>query len=137
MSTECLTVCQGKEVGSDDSFAFNEAFHAPLFRIKINSIQMKETAEENAKTNSQVMQDRQYQVCVSIDGPWSDCCQPCHVTHTACPRLLTAQGTQVQHRTSQLCGPDVRQSKDSVAGSGRTACESVRVCRLMQQSCAS
>ena len=45
-----------------DTFTFNEAFHAPLFRIKINSIQMKETAEENAKTNSQVMQDRQYQV---------------------------------------------------------------------------
>ena len=53
---------QGKEVEDGDTFTFNEAFHAPLFRIKINSIQMKETAEENAKTNSQVMQDRQYQV---------------------------------------------------------------------------
>ena len=50
-----------------DTFSFNEAFHAPLFRIKINSIQMKETAEENAKTNSQVMQDRQYQVSSPLE----------------------------------------------------------------------
>ncbi len=33
-----------------------------LFRIKINSIQLKETVEENKKTNDQVLQDRQYQV---------------------------------------------------------------------------
>jgi cullin 4 len=33
-----------------------------LYRIKINSIQMRETVEENVKTNEQVLQDRQYQV---------------------------------------------------------------------------
>ena len=58
---------QGKEVEDGDTFNFNQAFHAPLFRIKINSIQMKETAEENAKTNSQVMQDRQYQVSSPLE----------------------------------------------------------------------
>ena len=63
--TDALGPRQGKEVKDGDEFAFNKDFQAPLFRIKINAIQMKETAEENAKTNSQVMQDRQYQVCSS------------------------------------------------------------------------
>lgn len=43
-------------------FQFNESFTAQLFRVKINTIQLKETTEENKKTNDQVMQDRQYQV---------------------------------------------------------------------------
>jgi hypothetical protein len=33
---------------------YNAAFSNPLFRIKINNIQLKETAEENAKTNAEV-----------------------------------------------------------------------------------
>jgi len=35
-------------------FKYNAAFSNPLFRIKINNIQLKETAEENAKTNAEV-----------------------------------------------------------------------------------
>lgn len=53
---------QGREVEDDDVFHFNDSFTAQLYRVKINTIQMKETAEENKKTNDQVMQDRQYQV---------------------------------------------------------------------------
>ena len=53
---------QGREVENGDSFLFNDAFTASQFRIKINSIQLKETVEENKKTNDQVLQDRQYQV---------------------------------------------------------------------------
>lgn len=53
---------QGRDVEDGDVFSFNETFTAQLFRIKINSIQMKESLEENRKTNDQVMQDRQYQV---------------------------------------------------------------------------
>lgn len=53
---------QSKEVGDEDLFHFNEGFTAQLFRVKINTIQLKETTEENKKTNDQVMQDRQYQV---------------------------------------------------------------------------
>ena len=45
-----------------DVFRFNADFNAPLYRIKINAIQLKETQEENKKTNDQVLQDRQYQV---------------------------------------------------------------------------
>ena len=43
-------------------FRFNGDFAAALYRIKINAIQLKETVEENKKTNDQVLQDRQYQV---------------------------------------------------------------------------
>jgi hypothetical protein len=45
---------KGPVVSPSDSFRFNEAFSNPLFRIKINNIQLKETAEENAKTNAEV-----------------------------------------------------------------------------------
>lgn len=53
---------QGRDVEDTDVFHFNSGFTAQLFRVKINTIQMKESAEENKKTNDQVMQDRQYQV---------------------------------------------------------------------------
>lgn len=53
---------KGREVNDGDSFSFNQGFSEKLYRIKINSIQLKETVEENNKTNEQVMQDRQYQV---------------------------------------------------------------------------
>lgn len=45
---------KGKEIGDGDSFTFNAAFSEKLYRIKINSIQLKETEEENKKTNEQV-----------------------------------------------------------------------------------
>ena len=53
---------QSKEVDDSDDFHFVKDFSHPQFRIKINSIQLKETVEENKKTNDQVLQDRQYQV---------------------------------------------------------------------------
>lgn len=53
---------KGRDVNDGDTFSFNAAFTAQLYRIKINSIQMRETVEENVKTNEQVLQDRQYQV---------------------------------------------------------------------------
>jgi hypothetical protein len=42
------------EVGEDDTFSYNADFSNPLYRIRINNIQMKETTEENVKTNEQV-----------------------------------------------------------------------------------
>ena len=53
---------QGREVEDTDQFHFNVDFSERLYRIKINAIQMKETVDENKKTNDQVLQDRQYQV---------------------------------------------------------------------------
>ncbi|TPX64810.1 hypothetical protein CcCBS67573_g08297 [Chytriomyces confervae] len=57
---------KGRDVHSTDMFLFNHAFENPLFRIKINSIQMKETVEENKETTEKVFADRQYQVDAAI-----------------------------------------------------------------------
>eukprot|EP00955_Chlamydomonas_euryale_P068806 360241-Chlamydomonas_euryale.AAC.4 len=57
---------KGREVDDTDTFHFNGDFASALIRIKINSIQMKETEEENKKTNDQVLQDRQYQIDAAI-----------------------------------------------------------------------
>ncbi|KAK4421074.1 Cullin-4 [Sesamum alatum] len=57
---------KGRDVEDDDSFVFNDQFTAPLYRIKVNAIQMKETVEENTSTTERVFQDRQYQVDAAI-----------------------------------------------------------------------
>ncbi|KAK7825352.1 cullin-4 [Quercus suber] len=57
---------KGRDVEDDDSFVFNDLFTAPLYRIKVNAIQMKETVEENTSTTERVFQDRQYQVDAAI-----------------------------------------------------------------------
>lgn len=57
---------KGRDVDDDDSFVFNEGFTAPLYRIKVNAIQMKETVEENTSTTERVFQDRQYQIDAAI-----------------------------------------------------------------------
>ncbi|CAI9783451.1 unnamed protein product [Fraxinus pennsylvanica] len=57
---------KGRDVEDNDSFEFNDQFTAPLYRIKVNAIQMKETVEENTSTTEKVFQDRQYQVDAAI-----------------------------------------------------------------------
>ncbi|XP_071706228.1 cullin-4-like [Rutidosis leptorrhynchoides] len=57
---------KGREVEDNDSFMFHDAFTAPLYRIKVNAIQLKETVEENTSTTERVFQDRQYQVDAAI-----------------------------------------------------------------------
>ncbi|XP_008225565.1 PREDICTED: cullin-4 [Prunus mume] len=57
---------KGRDVEDDDTFTFNDGFTAPLYRIKVNAIQMKETVEENTSTTERVFQDRQYQVDAAI-----------------------------------------------------------------------
>eukprot|EP00271_Cylindrocystis_brebissonii_P008559 TRINITY_DN22947_c0_g1_i1.p1 TRINITY_DN22947_c0_g1~~TRINITY_DN22947_c0_g1_i1.p1 ORF type:complete len:827 (-),score=185.08 TRINITY_DN22947_c0_g1_i1:668-3148(-) len=57
---------KGRDVDDDDTFEVNEDFSAPLFRIKVNAIQMKETVEENTSTTEKVFQDRQYQIDAAI-----------------------------------------------------------------------
>ncbi|KAJ8513066.1 hypothetical protein OPV22_003500 [Ensete ventricosum] len=57
---------KGREIEDEDSFVFNEEFSAPLYRLKVNAIQMKETVEENTSTTERVFQDRQYQVDAAI-----------------------------------------------------------------------
>ena len=57
---------RGKEIDDGDSFDVNDALNEPRFRIKINAIQMRETAEEAAVTHEKVFQDRQYQIDAAI-----------------------------------------------------------------------
>jgi len=53
---------KGKDVLVTDEFVFNRDFSNKLFRIKINTIQMKESEEDTEKTLEEVFRDRQYQV---------------------------------------------------------------------------
>jgi cullin-4 len=57
---------KGREVDDGDVFAINDLFNERLHRIKVNSIQLKETVEENQQTNERVFQDRQYQIDAAI-----------------------------------------------------------------------
>jgi cullin-4 len=57
---------KGGDIAASDEFYFNEEFSHPLTRIKVNSIQLKETVEENKETNERVFADRQYQVDAAI-----------------------------------------------------------------------
>jgi cullin-4 len=57
---------KGKEVEDGDVFSLNLNFEHKLYRIKINTIQLKETVEENEKTHADVHRDRQYQIDAAI-----------------------------------------------------------------------
>jgi len=57
---------RGKDVMDGDTFIFNSQFSHPLFQIKINQVQLKETNEENKATEERVFQDRQYQIDAAI-----------------------------------------------------------------------
>ncbi|KAJ1983329.1 hypothetical protein H4R34_001352 [Dimargaris verticillata] len=50
----------------NESFGLNETFTSPLYRIKLNTWQMKETPSEAQVTTEKVFQDRQYQVDAAI-----------------------------------------------------------------------
>ena len=78
-------------------FRYNRDFTAALYRVKINAIQLKETVEENKKTNDQVLQDRQYQARrtlaahrVRLRPPASEGCGTCPCAHELCPCTRSA-----------------------------------------------
>jgi len=56
----------GRDVGDDDSFSVNAGFTAPLFRVRINALQLKETPADAARTTAAVTQDRAHAVDAAI-----------------------------------------------------------------------
>ncbi|RHY82213.1 hypothetical protein DYB26_016066 [Aphanomyces astaci] len=61
-----MITSSGRDVADTDEFVFNASFSNQLMRIKINSIQMKETTEENTETHEAIFRERQYQVDAAI-----------------------------------------------------------------------
>jgi hypothetical protein len=57
---------RSREINDTDTFVFNEKFTSRLFRIKINTIQLKETPEENKSTTESVFQDRHYAIDAAV-----------------------------------------------------------------------
>ncbi|KAI8468416.1 MAG: Cullin-domain-containing protein [Monoraphidium minutum] len=57
---------KGPEVGDADVFSFNGEFSDPRYRIKVNTIQLKETQEEAQKTQEQVLVDRQHAIDAAV-----------------------------------------------------------------------
>lgn len=57
---------KGKDIGDEDRFTVNDSLQEPRFRIKVNTVQMRETPQEVAAVNEKVQQDRQYQVDAAI-----------------------------------------------------------------------
>ena len=56
----------GRDVGDNDSFSVNAGFTAPLFRVRINALQLKETPADAARTTAAVTQDRAHAVDAAI-----------------------------------------------------------------------
>jgi cullin 4 len=57
---------EGREIGEHDVFCYNAGFASRLYRVRINTVQLKETVEDNRKTNESVLQDRQHQIDAAI-----------------------------------------------------------------------
>lgn len=57
---------KGPKVDMTDVFVFNKNFTHKQTRIKVNSIQMKETVEENAATTEKVFQERNCQIDAAL-----------------------------------------------------------------------
>ena len=56
----------GKDVADGDVFHAVPDFTHPLVRVKINQIQVQESADESKRTNEQVQQDRQHQMDAAL-----------------------------------------------------------------------
>lgn len=54
------------DVTDEDIFFFNKDFENPMFRIRINSVQMRETVEEQEQTTEKVLVERQYQIDAAV-----------------------------------------------------------------------
>jgi cullin-4 len=57
---------KGREIDPSDTFTLNANFTDPKYRIKINTVQLKETQAENKETHERVAADRNYETQAAI-----------------------------------------------------------------------
>ncbi|KAF1957709.1 Cullin-domain-containing protein [Byssothecium circinans] len=57
---------KGREIDPTDTFTLNASFTDPKYRIKINTVQLKETAAENKATHERVAADRNFETQAAI-----------------------------------------------------------------------
>jgi cullin-4 len=57
---------KGRDINPTDTFTLNASFTDPKYRIKINTVQLKETKEENKETHERVAADRNYETQAAI-----------------------------------------------------------------------
>lgn len=57
---------KGRDINTTDQFSLNASFSDPKYRIKINTVQLKETKEENKETHERVAADRNFETQAAI-----------------------------------------------------------------------
>jgi cullin-4 len=57
---------KSRDISPTDTFTINASFSDPKYRIKINTVQLKETAAENKETHERVAEDRNYETQAAI-----------------------------------------------------------------------
>ncbi|KAF2851390.1 Cullin-domain-containing protein [Plenodomus tracheiphilus IPT5] len=57
---------KGRDISPTDTFTLNASFSDPKYRIKINTVQLKETPAENKETHERVAADRNYETQAAI-----------------------------------------------------------------------
>jgi cullin-4 len=57
---------KSREISPTDTFTLNASFSDPKYRIKINTVQLKETPAENKETHERVAADRNYETQAAI-----------------------------------------------------------------------
>lgn len=57
---------KSRDINPTDTFTVNANFTDPKYRIKINTVQLKETPQENKDTHERVAQDRNYETQAAI-----------------------------------------------------------------------
>ncbi|KAF2742047.1 Cullin-domain-containing protein [Sporormia fimetaria CBS 119925] len=57
---------KGRDINPTDTFTLNISFSDPKYRVKINTVQLKETPAENKETHERVAADRNYETQAAI-----------------------------------------------------------------------
>ncbi|KAL9642056.1 hypothetical protein ABK040_004105 [Willaertia magna] len=118
---------KGTEINEDDVFFVNDQFSHPLTKIKINSLQLKESKKERQDTTEKVLLDRQYVIdaaVVRIMKSRKTLAHQALITEVLKQLRFPTTGQEIKKRIESLIERDyiARESKDSNI-SGSANCE--------------